>query len=63
MYYQTIKAMIIFLSKKKLIKKLNQAKLSRSMADTREERMYFDGIVSTLEHMLGEKTLKELFWW
>lgn len=55
--------MIMFLSKKKLRKKLNRAKLSRSMADTREDRMYFDGIVSTLEHMLKEKTEQELFWW
>jgi hypothetical protein len=55
--------MIMFLRKKKLRRLINKAKQSRSMSETREDRQYWDGIITTLEFLLGEKTKNQLFWW
>jgi hypothetical protein len=53
----------MFIRKKKIRKKIARAKLSRSQAESSEDRNYWDGIISTFEFLLKEKTESELFWW
>ena len=50
------------MSTEELEEKLKNAKSALSVADFKEDQQYYRGMIAVYEHLLGQKTEKEILW-